>query len=70
MQPPWPVIYEHRQVMEAHLGRDLTSDELVHHRNHDKLDNRLENLEVMPRGEHQRMHQLGNTHRRDYLAAQ
>ena len=46
----------HRIVMENHLNRLLTDDEIVHHINHDKLDNRIENLDVMSRTEHVSLH--------------
>ena len=49
-------IDEHRFVVERHLGRKLASNEVVHHRNGDKRDNRLENLEVMTRLQHLRHH--------------
>ncbi len=46
--------YEHRFVLwEA--GIDPRGAE-VHHKNHDRGDNRLENLEVKPRGVHQQEH--------------
>ena len=43
---------EHRAVVEIHLGRFLNGEEVVHHRNHDRTDNRIENLQVMTRREH------------------
>lgn len=49
-------ILEHRYVMEQHIGRRLDTDELVHHKNGDKIDNRLCNLEIMGRPEHTAHH--------------
>jgi len=37
---------EHRWVMEQHLGRPLWPDEEVHHRNRQRADNWIENLEL------------------------
>lgn len=46
----------HRDVIEKHLGRKLASDEIVHHRDHNKLNNSIENLQLMTASEHAAYH--------------
>ncbi len=46
----------HRYIMECYLGRELTSDQLVHHINGDRHDNRLANLQLVTRGQHKKLH--------------
>ena len=49
-------VYTHRRVVEEHLGRNLTSDEIVHHIDFDKSNNSIENLIIMDRSEHRSAH--------------
>lgn len=49
-------VREHRLVMSEKIGRALVKGEVVHHVNGDKLDNRLENLELTTLSEHASEH--------------
>lgn len=51
-------VLQHRLVMEKYIKRFLLPDELVHHINEKRNDNRIENLQLMTRGEHNSHHKL------------
>lgn len=49
---------EHVVIIENIIGRSLRKDEVVHHENGIRTDNRPENLRLMSRSEHSRIHAM------------
>ena len=50
-------VFEHILIMEQCIGRHLTKDEVVHHVNRLRTDNRIENLFLLPSiSAHMRLH--------------
>lgn len=45
---------EHRVIMERHLGRKLRDNEIVHHKDGNRKNNNIENLQLMIKNEHDR----------------
>ncbi len=49
-------VLHHRVLMENELGRLLLDTEVVHHKDHNRHNNDISNLQVMDRYEHNRHH--------------
>lgn len=49
-------VLEHRLVAENHLGRTLSKNEVVHHKDGNRYNNSWKNLEVMTRDGHSQRH--------------
>lgn len=53
-------IYEHIVVAEEDLGRSLCENEVVHHLDEDKTNNRIGNLLILDRAQHAKLHVFTN----------
>ena len=50
-------VFQHRLVVERAIGRKLRDDEIIHHKDRDKSNNSLDNLEILSSSEHTKIHE-------------
>lgn len=58
-----PGITEHREIAETTLGRKLKPNEVIHHMDMDPKNNNLDNLSIMSRKDHGKLHNFLNIQR-------
>ena len=56
---------EHVVIMECHIGRRLMANECVHHIDHNRANNSIENLALMTKSDHSRLHAKENIKNRN-----
>lgn len=54
----------HDVIMERNIGRRLIPGEVVHHKDRNKLNNLLSNLQLMSNSEHMRLHRSDSSHKK------
>ena len=54
----------HAVLMEEKIGRRLFANECVHHKDENRSNNDIDNLQLMTRSEHARLHALENNQKR------
>lgn len=47
---------QHRLIVEQSIGRLLMKQEVVHHKDHNRSNNKIENLEILSPSEHSKYH--------------
>jgi len=52
--------HEHVVIMESLIGRKLLKNETIHHKDENRTNNAVENLQLMTRHEHSRLHAISN----------
>lgn len=50
------LVEPYRKIIEDHIGRELQTDEVIHHINGNHYDNRLENLMILDSSTHGKLH--------------
>ena len=58
---PTGYVLRYRLVVEQSIGRYLKTNELVHHINEDVTDDRIENLKIITRSNHMKLHSAERT---------
>lgn len=48
-------VLQHRRIWYEHYG-EIPANHVIHHKNEDKKDNRIENLECLSKSDHSRVH--------------
>lgn len=56
----------HVVLMEQALGRPIKDDEVIHHIDRNRSNNELNNLQIMTRSEHTRLHRLEQSQRKNH----